>query len=61
MALSNISSRAEAFMGRSENAGEHRISLAVSGWLLMITGVGPRLNAISLVQPKEEAMLASVW
>lgn len=60
MARSNISKRAEAFMGRSENEGEHRICLAVSGWLLMIIGVVPKLNAMSLVQPKEVAMVASL-
>lgn len=60
MARSNISKRADALMGRSENEGEDRISLAVSGSLLMITGVVPKLNAMSLVQPKEAAMVANL-
>lgn len=59
MARSNISKLAEALMGRSENEGEDKISLAVSGLLLMITGVVPKLNAMSLVQPIEFAMRAS--
>lgn len=44
MALSNMSERAEIFVGLSENADPERICLAVSGWLLITTGCTPRLR-----------------
>lgn len=58
MACSNISKRADCLMGRSENDEPHRICLAVSGWLLIITGVAPRLNDMSIFAFNEAAMAA---
>nr|GMD49613.1 Os03g0603200 [Ipomoea batatas]GMD70426.1 Os03g0603200 [Ipomoea batatas]GMD96805.1 Os03g0603200 [Ipomoea batatas] len=60
MARSNMSSLADSFMGRSEKEVPQRISLAVSGWLLMIIRVVPRLNAIKRFRPIEAAIEASL-
>ncbi|KAK8564503.1 hypothetical protein V6N12_036626 [Hibiscus sabdariffa] len=58
MARSNMSECAESLTGRFENAVPLRISLAVSGWLLITTRVAPRLNFMSLVAPSDAAMVA---
>lgn len=60
MARSNMRARADSFMGRSENEDPNKICLAVSGWLLITTGVGPRLNAIILLAFNDAAKAASL-
>jgi len=61
MARSNMRARADSFIGRSENEEPSKISLAVSGWLLITTGVGPRLSAINLFAFNVAAKAASFW
>ncbi|WVZ51815.1 LOW QUALITY PROTEIN: hypothetical protein U9M48_002925, partial [Paspalum notatum var. saurae] len=58
MARQNMSSLAAALGGRSTNAAPDRISRAVSGWLLITTGVAPRVSDMRRRAPCASASAA---